>query len=110
MKNAYAVGGLFGSSKKIQQEMFENGPVEGAFTVYEDFLAYKSGVYQHKSGQMLGGHAIKILGWGVDNGVDYWLIANSWNEEWAGEGGFFRIRRGNSEGGIENAVINGGPV
>lgn len=30
----------------------------------------------------MGGHAIRILGYGVDNGVKYWLCANSWNEEW----------------------------
>jgi len=32
------------------------------------------------SGAQLGGHAIKILGWGVDQGTKYWLVANSWNE------------------------------
>jgi cathepsin B len=57
---------------KIATEIMTNGPVEGAFSVYEDFLTYKSGVYTHTSGQMLGGHAIKILGWGVDGGVKYW--------------------------------------
>ena len=33
-----------------------------------------TGVYQHKSGHYLGGHAIKILGWGVENGTStpYW--------------------------------------
>jgi len=30
------------------------------------------GVYQHVSGGMLGGHAIKILGWGVEDGTPYW--------------------------------------
>lgn len=29
--------------EKIKQELMTNGPVEGAFTVYEDFLQYKSG-------------------------------------------------------------------
>lgn len=50
--------------------------------MYADFLSYKSGVYQHMSGQELGGHAIKILGWGVENSTPYWLVANSWNEDW----------------------------
>jgi cathepsin B len=45
-------------------------------------LSYKSGVYQHVSGEELGGHAIKVLGWGVENGTPYWLVANSWNEDW----------------------------
>lgn len=34
----------------IQAEIYKNGPVEGAFEVYEDFLQYKSGknVYFYK--------------------------------------------------------------
>ena len=67
---------------QIQTEIMKNGPVEAAFTVYADFLSYKTGVYQHTSGDELGGHAIKILGWGVDGDskTPYWLVANSWNE------------------------------
>ena len=31
-----------------------------------------SGVYKHVSGGVEGGHAIRIVGWGVDGGVKYW--------------------------------------
>ena len=31
---------------------------------------------------MLGGHAIKIIGFGEEGGTKYWLVANSWNDEW----------------------------
>jgi cathepsin B len=31
--------------ESIQQEIMTNGPVEGAFTVFEDFLQYKSGTF-----------------------------------------------------------------
>ncbi|KAG1659995.1 Retinal dehydrogenase 1 [Nymphon striatum] len=62
------------------------------------------GVYTHHSDQVLGGHAIKILGWGVENKVPYWLVANSWNADW-GDKGFFKIRRGTDECGIEDGVI-----
>lgn len=58
--------------EKIQTEIMTHGPVEAAFTVYNDFLAYKSGVYHHTSGSALGGHAVKIVGWGVEGGVAYW--------------------------------------
>ncbi len=77
----------------IKQELYHNGPTEIAFTVYEDFMSYKSGVYQHKTGSMLGGHAIKLVGWGTEDGVDYWLCANSWNTSW-GDNGFFKIKQG----------------
>lgn len=83
-----------------------NGPVEAAFTVYNDFLTYKSGVYRHTSGSALGGHAIKILGWGVEDGTPYWLVANSWNEDW-GDKGFFKILRGKNECGIEGQIVAG---
>jgi len=93
----------------IQSEIMTNGPVEAAFTVYEDFLAYKSGVYQHTTGDELGGHAIKVLGWGVEDSVPYWLIANSWNPDW-GDQGFFKILRGSNHCGIEQEVFGGIPT
>eukprot|EP01048_Picozoa_sp_COSAG05_P013348 COSAG05_NODE_1413_length_4954_cov_15.272091_5_plen_58_part_00 len=39
-------------------------------------------MYTHKTGKMAGGHAVEFVGWGVDNGVDYWLVKNSWNDAW----------------------------
>lgn len=93
---------------KIRQEIYTNGPVEGAFTVYEDLINYKEGVYKHTQGKALGGHAIRILGWGVDDGTPYWLIANSWNTDW-GNNGFFKILRGSNECGIEDSISTGLP-
>ncbi|XP_071854734.1 cathepsin B-like [Apostichopus japonicus] len=93
---------------QIQMEIMTNGPVEADFQVYEDFLSYKSGVYQHETGNLLGGHAIRILGWGTDNGTPYWLVANSWNPDW-GDSGFFKIIRGKDEVGIESDINAGMP-
>lgn len=90
-------------------EISTNGPIEAAFTVYEDFITYKTGVYQHKHGRALGGHAIKILGYGNEDGTDYWLVANSWNETW-GDNGYFKILRGHNECGIEGGASAGTPV
>jgi cathepsin B len=93
-----------GSVDEIKQSIFTKGPVTGAFTVYADFPTYTSGVYEHKSGQMLGGHAIRILGWGSDSGTDYWIVANSWNEDW-GDAGTFKIKQGDC--GIDSQVSAG---
>jgi len=90
----------------IRKEISERGPVEAAFSVYADFLSYKSGVYQHVTGSFLGGHAIKIIGWGIEDSVPYWIVANSWNSDW-GENGFFRILRGSNHCGIEGGVTAG---
>jgi len=97
----------------IQMEIMTNGPVEGGFMVHKSFMNYRSGVYQHHwwniFDNVLGGHAIKILGWGTENGVDYWLCANSWNTIW-GDNGFFKIRRGNNECQLESQVFAGHPA
>lgn len=104
-KSSYS---LSKDANKIQREIMTNGPVEGAFTVYEDLLNYKSGVYQHVHGKMLGGHAIRILGWGVEENTPYWLIANSWNSDW-GDEGLFKILRGQNHLGIEDDISAGLP-
>ncbi|KAG6448409.1 hypothetical protein O3G_MSEX005490, partial [Manduca sexta] len=72
-KKIYRVSG----EGNIRAELYNNGPVEAAFIVYLDFLHYKSGVYVHVEGESGDGHAVKILGWGVENGQKYWLAANS---------------------------------
>ncbi|KAJ3662910.1 hypothetical protein Zmor_007225 [Zophobas morio] len=94
---------------QIQTEIMTYGPVEADFSVYEDFFSYKSGVYQHVLGELVGGHSIKILGWGEEEGTPYWLVANSWNEDW-GDNGFFKILRGSDECGIEEHVLAGMPA
>ena len=94
--------------QKIMTEIYENGSVEAAFTVYEDFVLYHEGIYQHVSGARLGGHAIKIIGWGVENGVKYWQCVNSWNDNW-GDKGTFKILRGTNHAGIEGNIVAGTP-
>jgi cathepsin B len=79
------------TEKSVKLEIMKNGPVSAAFEVYEDFLAYTGGIYHHVTGQGVGGHAVKLIGWGEENGVKYWLLVNSWNPSW-GENGTFRMR------------------
>ncbi|RCN47339.1 papain family cysteine protease [Ancylostoma caninum] len=102
-KDAY---GLPKSVKAIQRDILKNGPVVAAFTVYEDFMHYQSGIYKYTYGDEQGAHAVKIVGWGSENGVPYWIIANSWNTDW-GEDGFFRMIRGEDDCEIEENVVAG---
>lgn len=96
--SSYAINGV----KNMQKEIMTNGPIQVAFMVYRSFMSYKTGVYHKKSYEFQpeGGHAVKMVGWGTDNGVDYWKIANSWDTTW-GEDGYFRIRRGEDACGME---------
>lgn len=98
----------FPNEAAIANAIMTNGPVETAFTVYADFENYAGGIYTKTSNKALGGHAVRIVGWGVDAGTKYWKVANSWNPFW-GEKGYFRIIRGTDECGIEAQAMASGP-
>jgi len=90
---------LFGEND-IKREIMKNGPVISNMEIYTDFLTYKSGVYTKDEDvpKFSGSHSIKIVGWGVEDGSDeepnkgnkYWIIENSWGEDW-GLGGYAKI-------------------
>lgn len=82
----------FDTIASIKKEIMDNGPVESGYIVHKDFYYYKGGVYKYTWGDSVGGHAIKIIGWGVEKetNTDYWIIANSWGRQW-GEDGYFRM-------------------
>ena len=70
-------------------------------------MNYSGGIYEHKKGYLLGGLEVSIVGWGVENGVHYWIVQNTWGENW-GENGFFRIKFGQC--GIDSRGYAGVPV
>lgn len=52
--------------------------IELLFCSSQDFAIYKSGVYSHVTGDVMGGHAVKLIGWGTtDSGEDYWVTMAS---------------------------------
>jgi hypothetical protein len=61
------------------------------------YQLYKGGVLTTECGSKLD-HGVLLVGYGTDQGVDYWKIKNSWGSAW-GENGYIRIQRGKSDDG-----------
>ncbi|XP_065074773.1 cathepsin B-like [Ochlerotatus camptorhynchus] len=93
---------------KIMEEIYINGPVQAVMEVYADLVDYTDGVYRHKTGGLKNGHGVKLIGWGVEDGTKYWLVANSWGVD-RGDDGFFKIVRGENHCKIEENVHAGLP-
>jgi len=86
---------FFRSSDEMKLEIFNNGPIATGFAVYSDFFSYAGGIYELTPGSsFLGGHAVKVIGWGNENGNEYWIAKNSWSTSW-GEYGYFRFKINN---------------
>ena len=61
----------------------ENGPFIASFDVFSDFYAYSKGVYvRGKDTKCNGSLAVTIVGYGTENGIDYWRCQNSWGPKW----------------------------
>eukprot|EP00933_Yihiella_yeosuensis_P082969 TRINITY_DN97016_c0_g1_i1.p1 TRINITY_DN97016_c0_g1~~TRINITY_DN97016_c0_g1_i1.p1 ORF type:complete len:353 (-),score=53.51 TRINITY_DN97016_c0_g1_i1:77-1135(-) len=82
----------------IKREIFLNGPVVAPLTLSDDLLAYRAGIYEEtstatpffdkKRNRLI--QAVKLIGWGTANGKPYWIIENSWGDDW-GEMGYAKI-------------------
>jgi C1A family cysteine protease len=45
------------------------------------FKFYKSGIIKKLCGDSID-HAVLLVGYGSEGGVDYWVVKNSWGASW----------------------------
>ena len=105
----YSIAGIEkdgGNEKNIRNNIYKWGPVVSAMKLYPDFHTFDTKEIYEWDGQgpSIGGHAIEIVGWGIENNKKFWIVKNSWGIEW-GDKGFFKIARGNNMCEIESNCL-----
>jgi len=77
----------------IKEQLNEVGPLAIAVAA-DDFQMYDSGVLECMYTQL--NHGVLLVGYGTENGTDYWIVKNSWGENW-GETGFVRVSQADGQ-------------
>jgi C1A family cysteine protease len=60
-------------------------------------MLYKGGIISSSSCGTNVDHAVNLVGYGSENGKDFWIVRNSWGTSW-GEKGYFRVARSDKDG------------
>merc|ERR1712087_47326 len=83
-----------GSESALKDAVATVGPVSIAIDAsHRSFQFYKSGIYSEPacSSTQLD-HGVAIVGFGSDDGQDYWIVRNSWAAVW-GDKGYIKMAR-----------------
>jgi len=82
-----------GDEDLLKQAVATIGPMSVAVDALPSWFSYGGGIYyEAKCSSTTMTHGVTVVGYGSENGTDYWLVKNSWGAGW-GEEGYIRMSR-----------------
>jgi cathepsin L len=94
-----------GDENSLADAVGQAGPVAVAIDATDELQFYSGGLfYDQTCNQSDLNHGVLVVGYGSDNGQDYWILKNSWGSGW-GESGYWRqVRNYGNNCGIATAA------
>ncbi|KAL3274654.1 hypothetical protein HHI36_016034 [Cryptolaemus montrouzieri] len=103
-KSVVSISGYVEIDKKevdLQIAVASIGPISVGIDASEELQSYSSGILEDNScSEYFLNHGVLLVGYGSENGKDFYIIKNSWGAAW-GEQGYFRLgKKGSNPCGI----------
>ena len=96
-----------GDESDLKEKLYNLGPVSILLDSSPwSFVYYQNGIYTDDTcSKSFFNHAVALVGYGVEEGQEYWILRNSWGLKW-GEEGYMRIQRNKNVCGLaEHGII-----
>jgi cathepsin O len=65
---------------------------------------YNGGIIQHHCSSASVDHAVQVVGYNLKGPIPYWIVRNTWGEDW-GENGYLRLKFGQNTCGMTSEVV-----
>nr|XP_033780738.1 cathepsin K-like isoform X2 [Geotrypetes seraphini]XP_033780739.1 cathepsin K-like isoform X2 [Geotrypetes seraphini]XP_033780740.1 cathepsin K-like isoform X2 [Geotrypetes seraphini] len=93
-----------GSEKALKSAVARVGPISvGIDAGLSSFMSYRKGIYYDPDCDEADiNHAVLVVGYGVQKGMKYWIVKNSWGKDWGNKGYILMAREKNNTCGIAN--------
>ncbi|KAM3955495.1 procathepsin L [Aphomia sociella] len=75
------------SPNSMKVALYKYGPVAVAIHANTNMKQYSNGIYYDPEckGESLN-HGVTVVGYGIRDGEDYWIVRNSWGADWGEDG------------------------
>ena len=93
-----------GNEETLKALVYQHGAVLVAAAVNANFTRYRGGIFGGCYESDKVNQAVVVVGYGSENGLDYWLVKNSWGPGW-GDQGYIKIMRGVNMCGIGTTMV-----